>query len=388
MNIEEIKKRIIGRIKSYIDDEIVSNVIGIRLTSAGTVIGSIDEINSNNFSKLVWPTILEQFESKRTRAKTDDKEKAYRALQKAIHEIFSRFDVKYFQSYKPKVRLYLVREVLSPIIDKFEKNNDKSLLYKLDKSFIELSYDDLVRVGKEIENYLVELKNKFPDKFQTSLSEDILDQVLSSLTFLGDKPLDVKKFSTEWYERYLKIAREKAIGNYETQEEYCYICGAPTKMEFVKATAPKVKFAKMFSNRRPALAKGIQNVKICPFCLLDVKILDSKIGRDLSETLIVYLERPATVKPPYIEIMERFSNIIPEILLEGNLQNYVSYYLRNTKMLKEGNLELDPEYSIGTNHFMAMFLDLPKYKSGIQENLLLLTPLLYHLIRNTNFQYL
>ncbi len=385
LNIDVVKERVTERIRKYVDD-IASNIIGIRLTSAGTVIGSIDEINSGNFSKLVWPTILEQFESKRSRAKTDDdKEKTYRALQKGIHEIFSRFDLKYFQSYKPKVKLYLVKKVLSPIIDKLDKKDDKSLVDKLDKSFIELSYDDLVGVGKAIEKYLIEQENKITDKFQTSLSEDMLDQILSSLTFLGDKPIDVKKFSTEWYERYLKIAREKAIGTDEKQEEFCYICGVSTTMKFVSATTQKVKLAKIFSNRRPALAKGINNVKICPFCLLDVKILDSKIGRDLSETLIVYLERPATVKPPYIEIMETFGNIIPEILLEGSLQNYMSYYLRNTKMLKEGNFEFNPEYSIGTNHFMAMFLDLPKFKSGIQENLLLLTPLLYHLIRNTNF---
>jgi hypothetical protein len=205
---------------------------------------------------------------------------------------------------------------------------------------------------------------------------------LELLTFSGEKPFDVERFCDDWYSNYVQVASEKGIGRLEEQKEFCYICGYPTSFQFKEAISKKISISKIFSNRRPALALGIEPVKVCPICLSEIKLLDSKLpAEELDSLLLVYLERPAIVRPPYTEITDNFAEAISDISEGENLRVYLKTMQRMNLIAETENF--NPKYALGTNHFYVMFLQSPERQLGLQATLFILGPLIYRLVKST-----
>ena len=136
------------------------------------------------------------------------------------------------------------------------------------------------------------------------------------------------------------------------------ICGYPTGFQFKEAISKKVSISKIFSNRIPRMTPGIQPVKICPLCLAEIKLLDLSLpaAEEMNSLLIVYLERPATVRPPYIEIKEEFAAAISDISEGRNPHDYLKTIQHMGITDKTDEQSFNPEYALGTNHFYVMFL--------------------------------
>jgi len=375
LNLSELKKEIKNEITNFLD-EIFESVIGVRGNPRGIVISPISELNSKTWKKSeVWERILERFHTKLSTAKNYEKRRnAYFFVQKAIFEIFAHFENTYSLE-APSLKFHPIREVIKPILPDIE-----SELKDTDLNFDELTYDDLKVIGKGIYDYIERIEKNRPEFFEKeSLVDEATESLLNSITFLGDKPEDIQETCLDWYEHYLEVAKEKGIGKRD-QKEFCFICGAPTTFSFKAAIAQKIKISKIFSNRRPALAKGIDTVKICPSCVAEVKFLDNNLPSDVSSTVFLYIEKPVTTRPPYIKIKEEFLDqlgILNQPYYAGEFEN-IRYA---TSLFFE---ESQARWAVGTNHFYVIFGDFPR-GLGTQETMLYLLPFMYSFIKRTGF---
>lgn len=366
--------------------EIFGEIIGVRSNPMGVIIAPINELNSQNFD-IVWDRVLEIFDRKLRQVKSEeDRQKTYAWIQKAIFEIFKHLEHYYLPSYNMKDKKFVIydsNEVLKPILTYMDQ---KIFPEKIKGKFDDLDYSDFEIVGGIIKEYLKRLETEKTQLFQNSLSSKGLlsrmeEMIISSLTFLGDKPENVEEFAKNWYEDYVKIAKEKGIGK-ENQEEFCFICGRPATFSFKAAIVQKIKISKIFSNRRPALAKGIDTVKICHLCLAELKFLDSKLSQNADRTVFLYIERPVTIKPPYDEIKGKFFDQLGYMeagtpIYKEEFENII--YAKNLFLEESG-----AKHSIATNHFYVIFGDFPR-NLGVQETMLYLLPFLYSLVKQTGF---
>jgi len=385
LDVPALKSELKKKINKFLV-KIFGDIIGIESNPMRVIIAPINELNSQNFD-IVWARCLEIFDRKLRQVKSEeDKQKTYAWIQKAIFEIFRHFENYYLPSYDMKNKKFVIydsNEVLKPILRYIDQKISPE---KIKGKFDDLDYSDFEIIGGIIKGYLKRLETEKPQLFQNSLSSKGLlskteEMMMSSLTFLGDKPENVEEFARNWYEDYVKIAEEKGIGK-EDQEEFCFICGMPATFSFKAAIAQKIKISKIFSNRRPALAKGIDTVKICHLCLVELKFLDSKLSQNADRTVFLYIERPITIKPPYEEIKEKFLDQLGYMepgtpIYKEEFENII--YAKNL-FLEESEVK----YSIATNHFYVIFGDFPR-NSGIQETMLYLLPFLCSLVKQTGF---
>lgn len=391
IDVSEIRKKITGQVRSMCDG-LFQDVVNIRGNPRGIVIAPIQELDGSNFERVVWPKILETFESKRnaaSRRREDDRQKgvrnAYLLVQKAISEIFEHFAKDYSLS-APSQRFSSTRTVLTPI----ESEMPKSIL---DKEFSELSYDDFAEVGKKVTEFIRQQEKDKPKTAKTSLAEEASEQALNILTFTGEKPPDIEGEARAIYEEYLQVAQAKSIGA-EGEKEFCFFCGATTDFSFRAAMLQKIKISKIFSERRPALAPNIENVKICPLCIAEQKSLESHLPAELTDLLFLYIEKPATLKPPYLEIKETFLDTLSSIMLGDTVISReefdaVRYYQALLEQQRDN--ATTAYYRLSTNHFYLIIGELPKNPNnarrnlGVQESVLYLLPFLHALIEVTHF---
>jgi hypothetical protein len=379
--LDVVRSKMEAKLRSYFKNEIfdVKKIIGIN-DLGKTIIAPIDSLNSQNFES-AWQRIMDKFDKRRQprRGESIDNaiDKAYKLVQCAVAEIFKHFEEGQYSLKSPKITLNLPRDIFSPIIEELKKLGSAKMVTE----FTRWSSEDMITVGKVLQKYI---ENKEGTKGITAkdFSEEALEMVLQLLTFSGEKPFDVERFCQNWYNSYVQVASEKSIGK-EGQKEFCYICGYPTSFQFKEAISKKISISKIFSNRRPALASGIESVKICPVCLSEIKLLDSKLPADeLESLLLVYLERPATVRPPYVEIKESFAEAISDISEDTNLRGYLKTMERMNITSETNERDFDPKYALGTNHFYVLFLQSPERRFGLQATVFILSPLVYRLVRN------
>ncbi|MEW6685061.1 MAG: HD domain-containing protein [Candidatus Edwardsbacteria bacterium] len=391
---EQLRKSI-----ALVVDEICSDLIGIQNNPRQVIVSPISELNSSVFP-LLWKRLLQRFDTKLRSKRERTREGAHLWIQKAISEIFVYLEsiqrekegLKGHQKKqknkpvtyqtiikKPSQKIYNASEILAPIIRKLPHS-----IYN--KRFDGLSYAELEKIGETLYSHIREVENNYPELFKTGLRQSVVDQTLNILTFWGESPKNISEVAEAHYQRYVEIAKRKAIGQ-RGIEEYCFLCGEPAEFTFESAIAQKVKFAKIFSNRRPALARNISNIKLCNLCLTEIKFLDSKLPSDISNTVFLYIEKPATTKPPYWEIEQAFTSRITilelnesTILTSKEWQDYIGYV--NNLFTDEEKFNL--RYAIGTNHFYTIFGWSPPKRFSQRELIILLLPFFYQLIRQVN----
>lgn len=375
VQLQSFKRQLGSSFQSWLS-EILSELIGVQGNPRQTVIAPISELNSVLFP-LVWERVLQVFDTKLRSKREATRQGAYIWIQKAISEIFGYFDGEYNTKVtRPSLEMYPTYTVLE-LIDK-----EREIKPLLGKKFTELSYHDFEIIGGAISNYLKELQDKYPKRFHTQLKGESLEEIWNLLTFWGETPQNVEEVTRVHYEEYVDIARRKVIGQGGI-EEFCFICGEPTSFSFESAIARKMKIAKIFSNRRPALASNITNTKICSLCLAEVKFLDAKLPGDIANTIFLYLEKPATTKPPYVEVEQEFTSKL------GYLETGESYYPEEWEYIDYAAKLFTKErdfgfsYAVGTNHFYTIFALSPRNLSP-RETLFLLMPFLYRLIERVN----
>jgi hypothetical protein len=384
-SFDSVKSKVESKLRTYFKNEIFTaeSVIGVG-DLGKTIIAPIDSLDSSNFGS-TWKRIMDKFD-KRRRPREDEPvdnaiDKAYKLIQCAVAEIFAHFEGSKYSLRSPKILLNPPGDIFSPVINDAEKRLGSA---KVRAEFTSWSYEDITAIGEILQKYIEE-KEKIKGHIVRDYSEQALKMSLQVLTFSGEKPLDVERFCNDWYNEYVQVANEKGIGRVEEQKEFCYICGYPTSFQFKEAISKKISISKIFSNRRPALALGIEPVKICPICLSEIKLLDSKLpAEELDSLLLVYLERPATVKPPYTVIKESFATAISDISEGTNLRGYLKT-MQRMSILDEDYDTFNPGYALGTNHFYVMFLPGPERQFGIQATLFMLAPLIYRLVKCIGF---
>lgn len=382
-NPNSVRSRVESKLRDYLKNEIFSaeSIIGVG-DLGKTIFAPIDSLNSGNFDS-AWKRLLNKFDNRR-RARAGESadnaiDKAYKLIQCAVAEIFEHFEESGYSIKSPKILLNPPSDIFRPVISEVDKKLGAT---KTQTEFTSWSREDLDEIGKILRKYIEE-KEKEEGHIAADYSEDALKMGLQVLTFSGEKPVDVEKFCDDWYSNYVHVAAEKGIGRIEKQKEFCYICGYPTSFQFKEAISKKITISKIFSNRRQALAPGIEPVKVCPICLSEIKLIDSKLpAEELDSLLLVYLERPATVRPPYAEIKEKFAEAISDISEGTNLSGYLKTIQRMSIIDEEQNA-FNPKYALGTNHFYVMFLQSPERQLGLQATLFMLSPLVYRLVKTT-----
>lgn len=361
--------------------DIFSELIGVQGNPRQNTIAPVFELNSALFP-FVWKKVLQMFDTKLNSKRKATRQGTHLWIQKVMSEIFSYFDGEYkMKVTRPSQQIYPTSIVLEPIGEQVEIKPLKK------KKFEELNYHDFEVIGEAIKNYLEEQEKGFPEKFEAQLLKakslkKILEEIWNLLTFWGEIPQDVEEIAKLHYEKYIELAKRKAIGQ-EGIEEFCFICGEPTSFSFKSAIAQKIKIAKIFSNRRLALARNIENVKICSLCLAELKFLDGKLPSKIVDTIFLYLEKPATTKPPYVEVEQEFMSKLGYLEIGEPIYPEEWEYIDFTRRLftKEKGFEFN--YTVGTNHFYTIFALRPRDLSS-RETLFLLMPFLYRLIERIN----
>ncbi len=378
--IDSVKTLLRDKLQSYFKNQIFNaeKVIGVG-DLGKTIFAPIECLDSSNFDS-AWQRLMQKFDSRRrprgTESLDNAVDKAYKLIQCATAEIFQHFEGTEYSLQSPKITLNLPEQIFAPVIKEVEQRLGSA---KIQFNFISWTFEDLMGIGEILRNYIAE-KEKVSGNIAKDYSEDALKMSLQLLTFSGETTLNVERFCEDWFASYAKVANAKSTGK-EGEEEFCFICGYPTVFQFKEAISKKVSISKIFSNRRPALAPGIQSVKICPLCLSEIKLLDSSLPADeVGSLLIVYLERPATVRPPYIEIKEEFAAAISDISEGKNLRGYLKTIQQMGITDKADGQSFNPEYAVGTNHFYVMFLPNSERQSGIQATVYNLSPLVYRLV--------
>jgi hypothetical protein len=377
-SINSVKTALKTKLSSYFKGELFKTEEVIGVGDLGkTIFAPIDCLDSTNFDP-AWQRVMIKFDRKRQprpgQSLEDTIDKAYKFVQFAINEIFKHFESTY-KLQSPKITLNPPSRIFTPVLKEAEERLGNA---KMQSDFTSWSLQDITVVGEILRNYILE-KERSIGFAAKDYSEEAVDESLKLLTFSGETIADVERFCDDWFKEYIQVAKEKSIGK-EGEKEPCYICGYPTVIQFKEAISKKVSISKIFSNRRPALAPGIQPVKICPLCLSEIKLLDSTLPttEEVGSLLIVYLERPATVRPPYAEIKNEFINAISD-LSEGSTQNYLKTIQQLGISDKADPKSFNPEYALGTNHFYVMFLPNLE-RQGIQATLFQLSPLMYRLV--------
>lgn len=382
-SLDSVKSKVEKKLRAYFKNEIFTVESAIGVGDLGkTIIAPIDSLDSRNFES-TWRRLMDKF-NKRRRPRGDESvdnaiDKAYKLIQCAMAEIFVHFEESKYSLKSPKILLNLPCDIFRPVINDVERKLGSA---KVEAEFTSWSYDDMIVIGEILQKYIEE-KEKIRGHSARDYSEEALKMSLQVLTFSGEKPFDVEQFCDDWHNEYTQVASEKGIGRKKEQKELCYICGYPTSFQFKEAISKKISISKIFSNRRPALAPGIEPVKVCPICLSEIKLLDLKLpAEELNSLLLVYLERPATVRPPYTAIKDNFAMAISDISEGKNLKGYVKT-MQQMNILDEKDNAFNPRYALGTNHFYVMFLQGPERQLGIQAILFMLAPLIYRLVKTT-----
>ncbi len=382
LNIDSVKEALKNKLRSYFKRKIFSTEEVIGVGDLGKAIfAPIDCLDSTNFDP-AWQRLTQKFDNRRRPRGTESQEnaidKAYKLIQCAVGEIFQHFEGTQYSLKSPKITLNSPTQIFAPVIKEVEERLSSA---KVQSDFTSWSLDDLAVIREILQNYIAE-KEKATGIIAKDYSEEALDMSIKLLTFSGETTLNVEQFCEDWLTSYVQVAKGKDTGK-KGEKEFCYICGYPTVFQFKEAISKKVSISKIFSNRRPALAPGIQPVKICPLCLAEIKLLDMSLpaAEKMSSLLIVYLERPATVRPPYIEIKEDFAVAISDISERRDFQGYLKTIQNMGITDKADEQSFNPEYALGTNHFYVMFLPNLERQSGIQATLFQLSPLAYRLVR-------
>lgn len=378
-NINSVKTALRAKLISYFKGELFKTEEVIGVGDLGkTIFAPIECMDSINFDS-AWCRLTQKFENRRrprgNESLEDAVDKAYKLIQCGVAEIFQHFERTGYSLQSPKITLNPPVLIFAPVLAEVETSLGSA---KIHANFTSWSLEDVAAIGKILKKYIAE-KERTADFIAKDYSEEAVDKSLKLLIFSGETISDVEGFCDDWFKEYIQVAKEKSIGK-EGEKEPCYICGYPTVFQFKEAISKKVSISKIFSNRRPALAPGIQPVKICPLCLSEIKLLDSTLpaAEEVGSLLIVYLERPATVRPPYTEIKNEFINAISD-LSEGSTQNYLKTIQQLGISDKADAKSFNPEYALGTNHFYVMFLPNLE-RQGIQATLFQLSPLMYRLV--------
>lgn len=380
--VDSVKAVLRDKLRSYFKNRIFNTEKVIGVGDLGkTIFAPIECLDSSNFDS-AWQRLMQKFDDRRRRPRGNESlenavDKAYKLMQCAVAEIFRYFEGTQYYLKSPKITVNSPTQIFAPVIREVEKRLGSA---KIQSNLTSWSLEDITVIGEILRNYIAE-KEKTTGIVAKDYSEDALNMSLQILTFSGETTLNIERFCEDWFANYAQVASEKSTGR-EGEKEFCYICGYPTVFQFKEAISRKVSISKIFSNRRPALAPGIQPVKICPLCLSEIKLLDSSLpaADEVGSILIVYLERPATVRPPYTEIKEEFATAISDISEGRYLQGYLKTIQQMGITDKKDEQSFNPEYALGTNHFYIMFLPNLERQSGIQATLFRLSPLTYRLI--------